>query len=45
MKYCTKLTSNYLESLDLDTIRTNKGVEYLNIEAGLDIETSSTTSR
>lgn len=31
----------YIESLTFTTIKTNKGVTYLNIEAGLDFETTS----
>lgn len=33
--------SAYVESLTFDTIRTNKGVTYINLEAGLDFETTS----
>lgn len=31
----------YFKQLDFTTIRTNKGVTYINLEAGLDIETTS----
>lgn len=32
---------NYIERLNIKTIKTNKGITYLNIEAGLDFETTS----
>ena len=43
MLYHTELTSEYLDSLELKSINTNKGVSYFNIEASLDIETTSTS--
>lgn len=41
MKYYTELTEEKLNELTYDTIKTPKKIEYLNIESGLDIETSS----
>ena len=43
MKYCTEFTTDYLNSLEVTEIKTNKKVTYLNIESGFDIETTSTT--
>ena len=39
MKYCSDLD---LDKLEYTTIRTNKKIEYINIECGFDIETTST---
>ena len=35
------LTKEYLQSLNISTIRTNKKITYLNIESAFDIETTS----
>ena len=43
MLHYTEMTHKHLESLEIETIKTNKGVEYLNIESALDIETTSTS--
>lgn len=37
----SKLNREYLEGLNITTIKTNKKIEYLNIESAFDIETSS----
>lgn len=37
----SKIDREYLESLNITTIKTNKKIEYLNIESAFDIETTS----
>ena len=37
----SKMDKAYLESIEFNTIKTNKKIEYLNIEVGFDIETTS----
>lgn len=41
MKDVKYLTKEYLQSLNISTIRTNKKITYLNIESAFDIETTS----
>lgn len=43
MESYINLTDSYLESLELPVIKTNKQIEYINIEVALDVETTSTT--
>jgi len=43
MKKHSELTKEYLDTLTISEIKTNKKVTYLNIESGFDIETTSTT--
>lgn len=45
MIYCSQYNFDKLKALDIERIRTNKKIEYLNIEASLDIETTSYTDR
>ena len=40
---CDEFTKDYLNTLKVQEIKTNKKVTYLNIESGFDIETTSTT--
>lgn len=42
MKYCLDLTQEYLNTLVISEVTTNKKVTYLNIESAFDIETTST---
>lgn len=41
MKYFTNLTPDFIDSLDISEINTNKKVTYLNIGSAFDIETTS----
>lgn len=43
MKLYTELTEQYLSELDLPEVKTNKKIQYINIECAFDIETTSTT--
>ena len=42
MRKHTELTKEYLDTLEVSEVKTNKKVTYLNIESAFDIETSST---
>lgn len=42
MKHCLNLTQEYLNTLIISEIKTNKKVTYLNVESAFDIETTST---
>lgn len=42
IKYYTELTQDKLLQLNIETVKTNKQQEFLNVECGFDIETTST---
>ena len=42
MLHCENLTPEYLNTFDVEEIKTMKKITYLNIESGFDIETTST---
>lgn len=42
MEHCSNLTHEYINTLCINSINTNKKITYLNIESAFDIETTST---
>ena len=45
IEYNSLNLERYLSELEITTIRTNKGIEYINLPCGFDIETTSTYSK